>query len=165
MGKLFTPEEVLSGFQTTNTLNTNFQNLEAALDKTLSRTGEVPNEMLADLDMNSYDIINVANIIFDSSLKDPKVITGNYTLVRDDKYRVLRVEATAVITLPDDEALFRPGWYCHVQKATDGFVTFQAAGDGIMEAVGDSNEILEKWGFVTLYKLIGKTWAISGNLA
>lgn len=66
MGKIFTPQSVASGFNTTNSLNTNFNNIEAAFDKCLSRTGETPNAMEAPLDMNNNDIINVGAIDVES---------------------------------------------------------------------------------------------------
>lgn len=62
MGKLFTPQDISSGFNTTNSLNTNFDNIETALDRTLSRYGETPNAMEATLDMNDNPIINAGAI-------------------------------------------------------------------------------------------------------
>lgn len=59
MGKIFTPESISSGFNTNSTLNTNFTNIETALDKCLSRDGESPNAMNADIDLNSNDLLNV----------------------------------------------------------------------------------------------------------
>lgn len=50
---------VASGYQSTTTINNNTQNLRDAFDNTLSLDGSTPNAMLADLDMNSNDIINV----------------------------------------------------------------------------------------------------------
>ena len=62
MGKLFTPQDISSGFNTTNSLNTNFDNIETALDRTLSRYGEAPNAMEATLDMNDNAIINAGAV-------------------------------------------------------------------------------------------------------
>lgn len=42
-----------------NTLNENFERIEEAFTNTLSRDGSIPNEMNANLDMNSNRIINV----------------------------------------------------------------------------------------------------------
>lgn len=42
-----------------STLNTNFSTIEAASDLFLSRDGTSPNSMAADLDMNSYSILNL----------------------------------------------------------------------------------------------------------
>lgn len=46
-------------------LNTNFQNIQEAIEKTLSRTGDTPNYMLSVLDMNSNRIINTTDPIED----------------------------------------------------------------------------------------------------
>ena len=47
----------------TKLLNDNFQAVKKALEDSLSRKGEAPNYMDADLDMNSKKIINVADPI------------------------------------------------------------------------------------------------------
>lgn len=44
----------------TATINQNFENLQQAIENSLSRDGSTPNFMDADLDMNSYRIINGA---------------------------------------------------------------------------------------------------------
>lgn len=43
-------------------INANSAAIEAALENTLSRDGTAPNEMGADLDMDSYDLLNVGNV-------------------------------------------------------------------------------------------------------
>lgn len=48
-----------SGFRSANKLNQNFEAIEAAFEKTLSRDGSGPNQMEAPLDMNSNRIINL----------------------------------------------------------------------------------------------------------
>lgn len=70
MGKIFTPENISSGFNTNSTLNTNFTNIETALDKCLSRDGESPNSMNADIDLNSNDLLNVGTANIDTLLVD-----------------------------------------------------------------------------------------------
>lgn len=57
---------ISSGYASTTTLNANFEALRQAFDNTLSRDGSVPNTMLADLDLNSNDIINVKTITDES---------------------------------------------------------------------------------------------------
>jgi hypothetical protein len=44
------------------TLSQNFDRIEAAIENTLSRDGTTPNQMTADLDLNSNDILNVKNL-------------------------------------------------------------------------------------------------------
>lgn len=58
MAKL-TLSSLLAGFRATNKLNENFDNIEAAIENTLSRDGTGPNAMLAPLDMNSQQILNL----------------------------------------------------------------------------------------------------------
>lgn len=43
-------------------LNENFQRIEDAFENTLSRDGSTPNQMEADLDMNSNDILNAGSV-------------------------------------------------------------------------------------------------------
>lgn len=50
-----------SGFNR-SVLNTNFQEIDSALQDALSRTGVEPNTMEADFDMNGNDILNVGNL-------------------------------------------------------------------------------------------------------
>ena len=47
----------------TANITTNFERVEAALEQALSRTGNAPNQMNADLDLNDYNIINVGEIL------------------------------------------------------------------------------------------------------
>lgn len=48
-----------SGFRSSNKLNENFDSIKEAFDKTLSRDGSGPNYMEAELDMNSFRVINL----------------------------------------------------------------------------------------------------------
>ena len=50
-----------SGFNRTP-INSNFVAIQTALDDALSRSGNTPNEMEADLDMNSNSLLNVADL-------------------------------------------------------------------------------------------------------
>lgn len=44
------------------TINQNLQDISEAMEKTLSRDGEIPNQMESDLDMNGHDVINADNV-------------------------------------------------------------------------------------------------------
>lgn len=68
MAKKPTITNISSGYTSTTTLNNNFQELRDAFDNTLSLDGSTPNAMLADLDMNSNNILN-ANEVNTSSLR------------------------------------------------------------------------------------------------
>lgn len=49
-------------------LNENFDNIEEALNDTLSRSGQTPNQMEADIDLNGNDLLNVGVIDADNYL-------------------------------------------------------------------------------------------------
>jgi len=53
--------ELLSGYRSTETLNENFNDIQDALENTLSRDGTTPNDMGANLDMGDHRIINVTD--------------------------------------------------------------------------------------------------------
>ena len=59
MAKRPTLSDITTGHGTTTKLNANFDAIEQAFDNTLSRDGSAPNSMEADLDMNSYQILNL----------------------------------------------------------------------------------------------------------
>jgi hypothetical protein len=56
-----TLNDVTSGFNL-DKINQNFELLDAALQKALSRDGTTPNQMKADIDLNNYDLLNVGKI-------------------------------------------------------------------------------------------------------
>lgn len=62
MAKQPTLTDVGSGFLSATTINNNNTNIETAFDNTLSRDGSSPNQMNADIDMNSNDLLNVKDI-------------------------------------------------------------------------------------------------------
>lgn len=68
MAKKPTVTTVSSGYQSTTTINNNFQNIRNAFDNTLSLDGSTPNAMQADFDMGNNDILNV-NSIFIKDLR------------------------------------------------------------------------------------------------
>ena len=60
MAKL-TLTDIAAGYSSTTTINANNALIEAALENTLSRDGDTPNTMSADLDLNSQNITNLAD--------------------------------------------------------------------------------------------------------
>jgi hypothetical protein len=54
---------ITSGYGTVDALNANFDAIEDAFDNTLSRDGDTPNQMSANLDMNGFLILNQGNPI------------------------------------------------------------------------------------------------------
>lgn len=53
--------DITSGYNSTSRINAAFAAMEAALDNTLSRDGSTPNQMGANLDLNSNRLINVGS--------------------------------------------------------------------------------------------------------
>lgn len=62
MAKLPTITTINSTNNTSSTLNANFAALRSAFTNFLSRDGQTPNTMTADLDLNSNDILNIARL-------------------------------------------------------------------------------------------------------
>lgn len=85
MAKKPSVSTVLSGYQGTSTINSNFDNIRNAFDNTLSLDGSTPNAMLSDFDVNSNDIINANNIYANDVLIDglsfQGVLSGAYSLL------------------------------------------------------------------------------------
>ena len=65
MAKQPTVTTITSGFASQSQLNTNFENIQAAFNNTLSLDGSTPNAMQADLDLNDNDLLNVRAIYVD----------------------------------------------------------------------------------------------------
>lgn len=83
MAKL-TLNNVTSGYQSSTASNANNDLIEAAVENTLSRDGASPNQMEADLDMNSNDILN-ANVVATQSvtIAGTSVVPGDTLTVPD----------------------------------------------------------------------------------
>lgn len=60
------------------TINQNSADIETALENTLSRDGTSPNQMNADLDLNTYDLLNVGSVQTES------IILGGTEVFIDD---------------------------------------------------------------------------------
>jgi len=56
---------ITTGYYSTTALNENFNNLNTALDNTLSLDGSTPNALSADLDLNGYSILNIGSVFLD----------------------------------------------------------------------------------------------------
>lgn len=59
-----------------STINSNFAGVEVALEKTLSRDGTSPNQMDADIDLNSNDLLNVGTIDTDILIVNGQVVSA-----------------------------------------------------------------------------------------
>ena len=76
MSKKPTVTTISSGFASNTQLNGNFTAIRDAFDNTLSLDGSTPNAMLADLDLNGNDLLNVRTIDADNlSLNGQQVVS------------------------------------------------------------------------------------------
>jgi|688.fasta_scaffold05366_23 hypothetical protein len=72
-----------SGYQSSHVINSNFTKIGDAFDNTLSLDGSTPNAMLADIDLNSNDLINVGtlyvdNIVYNTALPNADFPKKNF---------------------------------------------------------------------------------------
>ena len=77
MAKKPTITTVATGYQATDTINSNTVALRDAFDNTLSLDGSTPNAMEADLDLNGNDILNVNNIYVDNIIYEGALPIAN----------------------------------------------------------------------------------------
>lgn len=59
-----------------STINANFERIEEALEDAVSRSGNTPNQMAADFDLNSNDILNVDSITATTAVVDNLIVDG-----------------------------------------------------------------------------------------
>jgi hypothetical protein len=76
-------ETISSGYNISK-INTNFQAIDTALQDAVSRSGQAPNQMDADFDMNGNDILNVDNIDVNTlTIDGVPIVPGNVDLNPD----------------------------------------------------------------------------------
>ena len=75
MGKRADITDVSTGYQSNTTMNDNFEALNENFDNTLSRDGSTPNQMEADLDLNSNNLLNVDTIDADNLTLNGQPVT------------------------------------------------------------------------------------------
>lgn len=76
-----TLNDVTSGFNL-DKINQNFELIDTALQKALSRDGTTPNQMEADIDLNGYDLLNVGELSADSIVLDGNSLDTFLTLIQ-----------------------------------------------------------------------------------
>ena len=74
MAKKPTVTTLASGFNSTETLNANFENVKESFGNTLSLDGSTPNAMEATLDLNNNDIVNAGAVGASSLIVNGKLI-------------------------------------------------------------------------------------------
>ena len=110
MAKL-TLSNITSGYLPIATVNANWDLIETALENTLSRDGTSPNTMGANLDMNSYDILNV-DAISAASLSVNGVAVTTSTLTSASPSIVTTIANLKALAVPtSDITVIVRGYY------------------------------------------------------
>lgn len=91
-----TLQEVGAGYSASTDLNANNATLEAAIENTLSRDGTAPNQMGANLDMNSHRVTNLADA---TNPQDAVTLSQVATLALGGTIGVVSVGAGTGITV------------------------------------------------------------------
>ena len=68
---------ISGGYLPVATINTNSDAIETALENTLSRDGTSPNQMVSNLDMNSYRILNVGTPVADTEVANKAYVDSS----------------------------------------------------------------------------------------
>jgi hypothetical protein len=99
MAKL-TLATIQGAYASTTELNANFDAIEAAIELLLSRDGTTPNQMSADLDMNSNDLLNVENIYANTLVYNGEAVSAAGVILVDTAghYTVDEVESALAET-------------------------------------------------------------------
>jgi hypothetical protein len=90
--------DLTSSYTSVAALNANSALIEAAFENTLSRDGTIPNIMLADIDLNSNDLLNVLSIQA-QSYKD-----GSGNLVSLEDINILGAIVADIVTVSANDA-------------------------------------------------------------
>lgn len=124
MAKKATLTDITTGYTSQEVINDNLDALNDALENTLSRDGSAPNQMEADLDMNSNDILNAKDVKTDNLyVNGTKVVSTSAT----PDWKSAWVTATAYVV--DDLVREEGSSYICLEAHTSGtFSTDLAAG-------------------------------------
>jgi hypothetical protein len=115
-------------------ITTNFQRVEAALAEAVSRSGGIPNQMSADLDMNSNDILNIKTLQVDDITIDGDDPTGILERALD-AVLLAEAEADRSETAADDAA-------AQAVLAEDAAVRAETAAGGVESPVSYEPQVL-----------------------
>ena len=125
--------------------NTNFTNITNQFDNTLSRDGSTPNNMNADLDMNSNDVLNVNNIGTNDITVGGKSVVSLVQSTEDNALIASDAASSAALSAAQ-AALYDGIWLDETQSVVDDIaLTYTAeqlgtvvAGDYISTKTGPS---------------------------
>lgn len=143
-------------------LNGNWDLIEAAFLNTLSRDGSTPNQMEADFDLNSNDVLNGGSIYtdklyIDGVLVSPTGLVGSNALLIDNNLSDLGDIPTALtnlgITANTDEINYLSGAVSNIQTQINNVLT------GYLPLTGGNmtGDIIQKTGTSTVYESLDGT--------
>ena len=125
---------VEQSYTQTATLNANFDAIEGAIENTLSRDGTTPNEMNANIDMNSNDLLNVGTVDTDRLvLSGVEVVPSELVTIGDIIFNVKGVSSTGTITAGKQ---IYPGTPAGAQQLATGLL----AGSGAPVSGGNNGD-------------------------
>lgn len=124
--------DLSSGSFTVDLLNANFALIEAAIENSLSRDGILPNGMSANLDMNSYRILNLPTAATDGEPVTLGQLNALSTLVLYTPDNHVHDYLTDLINVP---STFTPAAHTHPQSAVTNLVTDLAALDTRLDVI------------------------------
>lgn len=170
MGSQYNAKTVAGGHSTV-TINDNLTDIEDALDRSLSRYPDSPNEMQSDLDMNGFCILNLdPSCILDLLEECPPLevltVTSDTTIAEGNDKDFIAVNSAnpVTITLPSDasDPGISIGAHLTVFREGTGTVTFVAGAGATLNSTG--TQIFNQFEAVTVIKYAANTWTVLGNL-
>lgn len=85
----YVPTEIQSGYLSTEALNEEFQKVATAIDDTVSRSGQTPNSLTADVDFDGNRILNLPDAAGDGepvTLRQLASFSTGYVVQRQESY-------------------------------------------------------------------------------
>lgn len=130
MVKINSLTDITAGFGSNTQFNDNFDEIETAFQNTLSRDGSTPNQMTADIDLNSNDLLNVGTVAA------TKVTIGGETVTLDAA--TISAGAVGTTELADDAVTT-----AKIAAATAGDILYwDVSGNPQLLGIGTAGQLL-----------------------
>lgn len=137
MAKL-TLNPIASGYTSTALLNQNFDDIEAAIENTLSRDGTSPNSMEADFDMNDHDLLNASRIDTRSLWINGVQVSPSEAIALDNNLQMID-SVVHLRTIPVTTSEERIYLKAHTDEGDGGHGFFRAATGAAVGTYVDNN--------------------------
>lgn len=160
-------------------INLNSDDIETAIENTLSRDGSSPNTMAADLDLNDNDILNGGNINCQDVLIEgvslvPNATTINaqvgtvYTLVLTDRSRTITMNNSSsnTLTIPlNSSVAFAVGTLIDILMLGAGTTSVAGATSVTLNGVSaGSGAVSAQYKKTSILQVAADTWVASGDI-